>query len=114
MNTTEHLLRVALIIGGVILLVPLLMMTFMIPVMGAGHMGTWNGMTGPVWGWMVMGLFWLLLIVAIVYLIYRAADGGDRSARQDPAIQELRQAYARGDLTDEEFENRRERLEGSR
>jgi putative membrane protein len=30
---------------------------------------------------------------------------------RDPAIEELRHAYARGDLTDEEYESRRERLE---
>jgi putative membrane protein len=28
----------------------------------------------------------------------------------DPALEELRMAYARGDLSEEEFEERRERL----
>jgi len=34
---------------------------------------------------------------------------GDDSS--DPAVKELRAAYARGDLSDEEYERRRDRLE---
>ena len=45
----------------------------------------------------------LLVLVGIGYLIYRSASG-------DPALDELRLAYARGDLSDEEYEERRDRL----
>lgn len=70
--------------------------------------------------WVIVGIAAIVVLIPIVvmllvggaggYLIYR----GLRRAighRTDPAIEELRQAYARGDLTDEEFEQRRERLQ---
>jgi len=45
------------------------------------------------------------------YLVFRRMS--ETQTSQDPAMEELRTAYARGDLTDEEFEARRERLERS-
>nr|WP_305080130.1 SHOCT domain-containing protein [Natronomonas sp. LN261] len=43
--------------------------------------------------------------------LYRWLVGGGRAgAVTDPALEELRMAYARGDLSEEEFEERRERL----
>jgi len=95
----------------------------------AGGMG--SGMWGPMhdgwmmdgtaagtggWGWLLLASLWRLLVLAVLvgggYLLYRAAvSDGTGGAGADPAIRELRQAYARGDLTDEEYERRRERLE---
>jgi putative membrane protein len=51
----------------------------------------------------------LALLLAGGYLLLRSV-GGEREDERDPALEELRRAYARGDLTDEEFEHRRERL----
>ena len=82
-------------------------------VVGWSHMG--DGMWGNwgVWGWfwmLVMMLVPVVLIVAIAYLLYRAGSGQGG----DSAIEELRRAYARGDISDEEFERRRNRLERNR
>jgi len=92
--------------------------------MGFGMMG-FSPMAGGMWGghmwgdgtmssWMfivgiVMQLLFLAALVGGGYLIYRAitGDGGD----SDQALQELRLAYARGELTDDEYEQRREALE---
>jgi putative membrane protein len=61
------------------------------------------------------GVFlWLVVAVVVVTLLYRASkeDEEAEDAGSDPAMEELRRAYARGDLSDEEFDRRRERLEG--
>ena len=64
------------------------------------------------------GLFWMGLLVAVPLLIvYALATGGSdgrpaaRDARDpDDALSVLRERYARGDLSEEEFERRRDRL----
>ncbi len=74
------------------------------------HGGT--GGTVPWWMW-GMGLLGQLLVLAVIVaggvLLFRALrDGSDGG---DTALGELRRAYARGDIDDEEFDRRRERLE---
>ncbi len=114
MADDNTLLRIVLLVVALAVLVPLLMMAVAWPMMGmwgGGHMwngGTWNGPTGT--GMWLIGWLPLLLLLVVGYLVYKAAA---RSARteEDPALEELRLAYARGDLSDEEFEQRRERLQ---
>lgn len=113
MSSSNDLARTLLIVVAVILLVPMLMMAFAWPMMGVwgGHMwdgGTWDG-TGATWMWLLMWLVFLAVILGVGYLLYSAARRpGGRAT--DAALEELRVAYARGDLSDEEFEERRERL----
>lgn len=84
------------------------------PMMGGdwGH-GMWGASDGmPGWVFVVgavMQLLFLALLVGAGYLGYRALTA--RSESTDPALEELRSAYARGELDDEEFERRRDRLE---
>lgn len=113
MSSNDHLLRVLLIIVGVVLLVPFLMMAFMIPVMGMwgwGHMGDVGMWGGAGWMWLLMWLVVLAVAVGIGYLLYRGFRRTD-GQREDAALEELRVAYARGELSDEEFETRRNRLQ---
>lgn len=110
MTSNDNLLRIVLIAVATILLIPFLIMLFMVPIMGFGHIWYWNGTTGSLWPLLVIGLVCLIIIFGIVYLLYRAIIGLQRD-RSDAALEELRQAYARGELTDEEFEERRERLQ---
>lgn len=108
MTTESDLVRTLLLVVAIVVLVPVLMMLVAWPVMGmwgGGHM--WNG-SGGTGMWMLGWLPLLLLLLGGGYLLYGAVD---RSEGQDAALEELRLAYARGDLTDEEYENRRERLE---
>lgn len=92
--------------------------------MGSGTMtgGTWGGgmWDGHMWGdgtmsgWIyVVGLVMHLLFLAAVigggYLVYRAVSGSEPEV--DQPLETLRLAYARGELTDEEYEQRREVLE---
>ena len=110
MTSNDGLIRIGLIVVATILLIPLLMMLFMLPIMGLGHLWYWNGTAGSLWPLLVIGLVCLVIILVIIYLLYRAIIGLQRD-RSDAALEELRQAYARGELTDEEFEERRERLQ---
>lgn len=98
--------------------------------MGAygGMMGGYGGMMGGYGGMMggygsvgtvgtagtivalVGQLGFLLLLVGGAYLLYRAfvgAGSGSQFGTTDTAMEELRLAYARGDLSEEEFETRR-------
>ena len=115
MSSENDLLRVLLAVVAVIVLVPVLMMLFMMPMMGlwgGGHVadgGMWGTGIGT-WLWPLMWLVPFVVVAGLGYLLYRAV-GRSADRVSDPAIEELRAAYARGDLTDEQFEERRERLE---
>jgi putative membrane protein len=111
---------------GVWVVLAIVTVLFVIPMfgMGFGMMGVGSMMDGAwgnhMWGsggapgWilvagLVMQLLFLAVLLGAIYLGYRAVTDRDRSS--DPALEELRTAYARGELSDEEFERRRERLE---
>lgn len=84
---------------------------------GGGHHWGGSGLAGPDMGtgfgmgggwWLVLLLALLVVgVVAILYLATRADEDGE-----DGALVTLRERYAAGDLDEEEFERRRERLTG--
>jgi putative membrane protein len=101
-----------LLLLGVLIVLPLLTMGMGFGgMMGYGGMMGWNGTTSG-W-WPLVGMFvplvFLLVLLGGGYLILQRATAN----HSDPAMEELRKAYARGDLTDEEFQTRRDRLERS-
>lgn len=110
-----RLATIVLLIIGAFVVFPMFFIG--VGMMGSGSMMSgmwdmWGG--GPMSGWVVIvGLAMQLLLLAALfsggYLIYRAVAGRERNS--DPAFEELRIAYARGELTDEEYEQRRETLE---
>lgn len=112
MSTTQssdrwfRLLVIALV---VIVGAPVLLMLLTVPLMmgvGGGMMG-YGGM-GP--GWTVgLGLVWLVVLVGGGFLAYRWLASGE-ARTTDPALRELRLAYARGDLRAEEYEERLSKL----
>jgi putative membrane protein len=81
--------------------------------MPMGPMMGWNG-GGWGFGFVFMLLLWVLLIVAIVALIrwmLLAGSGGRQSTGgRDHALEILRERYARGEITPEEFEAKRRDL----
>lgn len=111
MATNDTLLRAVLVVIVAVLAVPLVMMTVAMPMAGVMHGGMWGDGTGMAGLWWLWSLLPLAVLIALGYGGYRllVADGSD-----DSAMEELRAAYARGDLTDEEFETRRQRLENSK
>lgn len=73
-----------------------------------------NGMMGP--GMLLWGLIWLLflilLVVGGVWIIQqgiRRRDSGERES-SDRAVQILRDRYARGEISKEEFEAQKKDL----
>ncbi|MFD1642153.1 SHOCT domain-containing protein [Halohasta litorea] len=118
MATTDTLLKTVLIAIIAVVLLPLVMMLVMAPTMGMwGGSPMWNGGmvggTGSAWMWLLPWLVMLAVFGGLGYLLYRVL-GGSESDPSDPAIEELRAAYARGDLSEEEFETRLERLRQDR
>ncbi len=106
-----RLATIVLVAIAVLVVLPMAFMGF--GMMGFGPMmgGTWGHGTVPGWLPLVAVLMQLLFVAAVVgggYLLYRAIAGGDDT---DRALEELRLAYARGDLSDEEYEQRRDALE---
>ncbi|MDG5777133.1 SHOCT domain-containing protein [Haloarculaceae archaeon H-GB2-1] len=105
---------IVLLVLGAIIVLPVLTMG-----MGFGGMMGYGGMMGgygTASGWwplvgMLVPLVFLLVLFGGGYLIFRRLTGSQSS--RNPAMEELRTTYARGDLTDEEFEARRSRLERS-
>lgn len=114
--TSDDTLRLLLVVIAVILLAPLALMVVAMPLFGlwGGHM--WTGGMRAIPGAEMLLVMWILglaLLLGIGYLLYRVVRRPSGS-ETDPALEELRTAYARGELTDEEFEQRRERLRRDR
>ncbi|GGL39483.1 hypothetical protein GCM10009037_24070 [Halarchaeum grantii] len=115
---TDGTLRTLLLVLAAIVVAPLLVMAVAVPMMGlyggmmdgsGGMMGAYGGMTGgysPLWGIGPLLVF-LVVLAVLAYVAYRALAGRQAT---DPALAELRLAYARGDLSDEEYASRRETL----
>ena len=112
-------LKMALIIGGIILVA-----LIALPLIGDGYGwqgGGWGmmgpGMMGGFGGgwWMVifMVLIPVLVIWAIVALVRGTMWSGDQSYREhgESALEVLRKRYARGDISKQEFEEKRRDLE---
>lgn len=115
MATDDSLLRTIVLVIATILLLPVIVMIVVMPIAGpwgVGHMGdgsAWNG-TGATWMWLLVSVVPALVLLGVGSLLYRATHrSGTR--RSDAAVEALRTAYARGELSDEEFEERRERLQ---
>jgi len=80
---------------------------------GTGAMGGGGGV-----GWFGLGpLLWIVVIGAIVALVggyARPSANTEPRSGTDGALAALRERYARGELSDEEFERRRQRLQRDR
>ncbi|MCQ4331996.1 SHOCT domain-containing protein [Natronomonas sp. F2-12] len=83
---------------------------------GGGYDG---GMTGGSWrlfgaGMGLWGLLWMGLLIGVpLYLGYSLLNSGSEEKNGRP-LSVLRERYARGELSDEEFERRRKQLEQTR
>ena len=58
-----------------------------------------------------MMVLWIVLIAVLIYWIIRAAQrGGATGSGQESAIDILKKRYARGEISKEEFEERKKDL----
>lgn len=59
-----------------------------------------------------MWIFWIALFLLVVWVVQGSVrKGGDSSKDQKSAIDILKERYARGEIDQEEFEQRRKDLE---
>lgn len=84
--------------------------------MGGGHSGGTGGMGGGMAGFGWWPILWSLILLSVVlivgYGVYTHGRTPDTEQSQtDTALSSLRSRYARGELSEEEFEERRRRLE---
>ncbi|WP_424017951.1 SHOCT domain-containing protein [Halorientalis pallida] len=77
--------------------------------MGSHGGGMWAGLG---WLWMLGGLLAVLAVPAVVLYALTTRDSGGGGSGGDEALATLRQRYAAGEIDEEEFESRRERLTG--
>ncbi len=109
-QTAKTILIVVAVVLGVLLVVPSFAGVGMMGAMGPGMMGGW----GRGWGGGLGGLGSLLFLALIgggVYLIVRALGGGSPSAPgEETALDILKRRYARGEISKEEFEEKKQEL----
>ena len=113
-------LKTALIIGGVILAIVLIVPTII---------GAFTGWQGGSWGWGMMGpgmmggfgmgwmsIVWIVVLGLIIWAVVAAARGtgwsgnSDSGNRSESALGILKRRYARGEINKEEFEERKKDL----
>ena len=111
---------IAVIIGAIVLVI------LLVGLLGGGMMYGWGGM-GPGmmgWGgygfnplgWIVMLLFWALIIGGIallaVWLFRSATPAALGPTAPSRSLEILRERYARGEITREQYEEMRHEIEG--
>ncbi|MGA2762675.1 MAG: SHOCT domain-containing protein [Spirochaetia bacterium] len=65
--------------------------------------GNWLGWLGP----LVMVVFWAAVITGIVFLVRYFIRQGSGRDREDSALEVLRKRYARGEISKEEYLEKR-------
>lgn len=102
--------KIALIIGGIIVAVLIVLLT-VFGLISGWQSGGWGMMGGFSWWWFMpifMILFWGLVIWGIVALV-RGPSGsrGSNSSTADSALEVLKRRYARGEINKEEYEEKK-------
>lgn len=115
MSEPPHRDTVVLIVLGLVLLValPLLWGTTMMPMMGPWMTGGWGAGGNPWWGLgsLAVGLLMIGgLVLIVVWVLRRGDDRGPSGDERALAI--LKERYARGELSHEEYERMRRVLAG--
>ncbi|MBI2852941.1 MAG: SHOCT domain-containing protein [Chloroflexi bacterium] len=107
-------IKTALIIGGIILavLIVLLLVFGLIPGrQGYGYGMIGSGMMGGVGAMFITPILWIGILILIIWAITAAARGPWESnipaQSADSALQVLKRRYARGEIDREEYETRK-------
>lgn len=82
---------------------------------GSGHWGAGGHMMGSAYGGFSMMIMWLIFVVLIavaVYVAVRLATSWTpaQGEEAEDALAILKKRYARGEIDEEEYEKRREKL----
>ncbi|MFQ5798058.1 MAG: SHOCT domain-containing protein [Bacteroidota bacterium] len=57
--------------------------------------------------WFTMLLWWVLVLAAIIFLVKWLTDQKSQSTKEDSAVEILKKRYARGEISKEEFEEKK-------
>jgi putative membrane protein len=76
----------------------------------------WNGFDGMGWGWIGFGavhmlLFWVLAILGIVVLVRLLSGAAGPGPGRGRALEILKERYANGELTREQYEQMKKELQ---
>lgn len=77
-------------------------------------MGNWGygyglGSFGMIFGWIIMIAFWAFIIWGIIAFVQWLANQGSEK-KSDVAVNILKERYAKGEITKEEFEAKKKDL----
>lgn len=72
--------------------------------------GTWGGMMGWFGGGIMMALFWILLILAVVWIVREVSGRNSSSSDSNRALEILKERYAKGEIDKKEFEEKKKDL----
>ncbi|MEX2161924.1 MAG: SHOCT domain-containing protein [Anaerolineales bacterium] len=72
--------------------------------------GGWGGMMGG-WGWILMPLFWVGLVLLVLWVV-RGASAAGSSSGSPTARDILDLRYARGEITRKEYEQMKKDIAG--
>jgi putative membrane protein len=110
--------KIALVIGGV-LLGAIIVLPFVLGAISGWRDGDWGMMwpgmmTGFGWMWL-MPIFWVIFLGLIIWAIVAAVRRSDESKRSgsskaDSALEMLKKRYARGEISKEEYEEKKKDL----
>lgn len=76
-----------------------------------GFPGGWFGFGGlGIFAGIISLIIWIAVIVGIVYLIKYLVSGEHYGGRENRSMEILRERYAKGEITKEEYESRKEDL----
>lgn len=70
----------------------------------------WSGMEP--WGWILMAVFWVAIVALVVWAV--RSFGGPARPDSDRAMRILEERFARGEIDQQEYEERRRVLENNR
>ncbi len=70
----------------------------------------WDYGWGMGFGWVFMILFWVLIGLGIVYLVKLIAGGSKKEEQTETALDILKKRYARGEISKEEFEEKKKNI----
>ena len=113
-------LKTALIIGGVILAIALIVPTIIGAFTGwqgygyGGMMG--SGMMGGFGAMGLMGIFWIVVVGLIIWAVVAAArgtgqtGGSDSASHSESSLEILKRRYARGEINKAEYEEKKKDL----
>jgi putative membrane protein len=62
-------------------------------------------------GWLLMILFWVLVILGIVYLMKGIAGSAKKREQEETALDVLKKRYAKGEINKEEFEEKKKDIQ---